>query len=682
MGNTRSIAAAHDPLVHPGTRRTNALFPRPYYLLPITCCLLLAGLAFVAAGPRALAADAGLPVDKEAGLIRIIQSNVPPQDKAVPCKELAIYGTAKAVPALAALLTDKDLSSWARIALEAIPDQAADEALRQAIGKLKGRLLVGVVNSIGVRACAKAAGDLAGLLKNSDEEVASAAAAALGRIGTAQAAKALEPCLAGGPVGVRSAAAEGCVLCAEKFLAAGRADEAIRLYDTVRKADVPAQRILEATRGAVLARKDAGAPMLAELLRSKDRAQFALGLRLARELPGQAATDVIGAELASATADRQGAILQALASRENVKATPAVLEAAKSGKGRVRVVALGILQNMGDVSCVPVLLDAAVDDDAEVSQAARLTLARLSGQAVSADIAARLEKADGKVLLVLVDLAAQRQIPEALPAMVRLAGGTDAPARAAALGAIAVMGTDKQIPDILKLVQKAQSQDERAGAEKALTALAGRAGAACVAQLKPLMQSQAGELKVVGLHAMIAAGGPVALAAVKAAIDDQEEAVQDEAVRTLSTWPNKWPQDEAAADMLLALAKAAKKVPHQVLAMRGYLQYLQSAKKLTDAQRLAKASEALQLAARPQEKWLVIAVLAAVNSNASIEMLTKLASEPDTAQEACLAIVNLAGGRGAKKLDKGVLKKALATAVEKTNSDGVKQKANAALKAL
>ena len=642
--------------------------------------LLLIGLVFAASGHRALAA--GASADKEAGLIQIIKSDAPPQDKAIPCKELAIYGTAKAVPALAALLPDKDLSSWARTALEAIPDQAADEALRQAIGKLKGRLLIGVVNSIGVRAYAKATDDLAGLLKNSYEEVASAAAAALGRIGTAQAAKALEPCLAGGPEAVRSAAAEGLVRCAEKALAAGQAAEATRLYDTVRKADVPVQRIIEATRGAVLARKDAGAPMLTELLRSKDRAMFGLGLRLARELPGQAATDAISAEFTSAAPDRQGAILLALASRGNLKATPAVIEAAKSGKGQVRVVALGILQNSGDVSCVPVLLDAAVDDDAEVSQTARLTLARLPGQAVSADIVARLEKAEGKVLLVLLDLAGQRQIPEALPAMVRLAGGTDAAARAAALGAIAAMGTDRQIPDMLKLVQSAQNPDDRAGAEKALTALSGRAGAACISQIKPLMQGPSGELRIVGLHAMIAAGGPDALAAVKAAIDDKDEAVQDEAVRTLSTWPNKWPEDQAAADMLLALAKAAKKVPHQVLAMRGYLQYLQSSKKLSDAQRLAKASEALRLAARPEEKRLVIAVLAVVISNGSIEMLTKLASEPETAQEACLAIVNLADDRGAKKLDQALLKKALNTAIEKTKSDGAKKKARAALKGL
>lgn len=653
---------------------------RRYYVLPATFCLLIAGLVFAVVGASALAADAG--ADKEAGLIQIIQSNVPPQDKAIPCKELAIYGTAKAVPALAALLPDKDLSSWARTALEAIPGEASDEALRQAIGKLKGGLLIGVVNSIGVRAYAKATDDLAGLLKNADEEVASAAAAALGRIGTAQAAKAVEPCLAGGPVSVRSAAAEGLVMCAEKLLAAGQADEAIRLYDAVRKADVPAQRILEATRGAVLARKDAGVPMLLELLRAKDRAMFGLGLRLARELPGQAATEAISAEFTSASPDRQGAILLALASRGNLKATPAVIEAAKSGKGQLRIVALGILQNSGDVSCVPVLLDAAVDDDANVSQTARLTLARLPGQAVSADIIARMDKAQGKVLLVLVDLAGQRQIPEALPTMVRLAGGTDAPVRAAALGAVAAMGTDKQIPDMLKLVQAAQNPEDRAGAEKALTALCGRTGAACVSQIKPLMQSPSGELRIVGLHAMIAAGGPDALATIKAAIDDKDEAVQDEAVRTLSTWPNKWPQDADAADMLLALAKSAKKVPHQVLAMRGYLQYLQSAKKLSDAQRLAKASEALQLAARPEEKRLVIAVLSGIVSNGSVEMLTKLGSEPQTAQEACLAIVNIAADRGANKLDKAVLKKALETAVEKTKSDGVKKKARAALKGL
>ena len=75
----------------------------------------------------------------------------PPQDKAVPCKLLAVYGTKEAVPALAPLLLDKDLSSWARIALEAISDPPRMRLCGGALTKAQGRLLVGVINSIGVR---------------------------------------------------------------------------------------------------------------------------------------------------------------------------------------------------------------------------------------------------------------------------------------------------------------------------------------------------------------------------------------------------------------------------------------------------------------------------------------------------------------------------------------------------
>jgi len=642
------------------------------------CAAVTAGLILAALGARAFAAGA----DKEADLIRIIKSDAPPQDKAVPCKQLAIYGTAKAVPALAPLLTDPNLASWARIALEAIPGQASDEALRRAIGKLKGRLLIGVVNSLGVRAYAKATDDLTALLDGADEQVASAAAEALGRIGTAKAATALGPFLDAKSEVLRSSAAEGCILCAEKFLAAGQADEAVKLYDTVRKAGVPRQRIIEATRGAILARKAGGVVMLVELLRSKDRAMYGLGLRVARELAGPEATDAIVAELKSASPDRQGPLLLALAARGDPKALPAVLDAAKASQGKFRVTAIGLLQKMGNVSCVPVLLDAAVDDDAQVAKVAKLTLARLSGPGVSQDIVARLGKSSGKVRLVLIELAGQRQLADALPIVVKLAGEPDPAASAAALTAISIMGTGKQIPDLVKLVGSAKTADQQTGAAKTLTALCARAGAACAAELRPLTRSKAPELRVVGLHAMIAAGGPAALVAVEAAIKDKDQAVQDEAVRTLSTWPNKWPADDAVAQPLLTLAKSAKKLSHRVLAMRGYLQYIQVSKKLSGAQRLAKVKQALSLASRPEEKKLAIAVLATINSTASLETLTALTAEPAVAQEACLAIVKLAGDRGAKNLNKATLKKALETVLEKSRSDQAKKSARAKLKGL
>ena len=93
------------------------------------------------------------------------------------------------------------------------------------------------------------------------QQVASAAAVALGSIGSDTAITALRQALASATPAVRSAIAEGGILCAERLLAEGKNDAAAEIYDEVRKADVPKQRILEATRGAILARGEQGIPL-------------------------------------------------------------------------------------------------------------------------------------------------------------------------------------------------------------------------------------------------------------------------------------------------------------------------------------------------------------------------------------------------------------------------------------
>src|SRR6266404_1262243 len=111
---------------------------------------LFAGVGiFLSALANGLAAEVASSAQaKEGELLSLLRSDTAPQDKAIACKQLAVYGTEKAVPVLAPLLSDERLASWARIPLEAIPGPAADEVLRQAMGKLKGRLLIGTINSI------------------------------------------------------------------------------------------------------------------------------------------------------------------------------------------------------------------------------------------------------------------------------------------------------------------------------------------------------------------------------------------------------------------------------------------------------------------------------------------------------------------------------------------------------
>ncbi len=278
----------------------------------VTCCIALAAAAVVTAAMPARAAT-----ENERALIAILQSDAPKKDKAITCKKLAVFGSQQAVPALAALLPDKELTSWARIALEAIPGPAADKALREALGKVQGRVLIGVINSIGVRRDANAVDDLKSQLHNNNAQVAAAAALALGRIGNPPATRVLAQSLASAPGDVRSAVAEGCVLCAERLLADGKAKAAVRLYDKVRQADVPKQRVVEATRGAILARQPAGIELLAEQLKSTDKVMFALGLTTARELPGRKVTKALAAELDKASPHRQAMLLLSLADRSD-----------------------------------------------------------------------------------------------------------------------------------------------------------------------------------------------------------------------------------------------------------------------------------------------------------------------------------------------------------------------------
>lgn len=102
--------------------------------------------------------------------------------KAKACQRLAVVGEPSSVPALAELLDDPRLAHYARTALEPMPTGAADQALREAVGRLNGGLLVGVINSIGIRRDPSALAGLAQLRQSDDQAVRDAATAAINRI--------------------------------------------------------------------------------------------------------------------------------------------------------------------------------------------------------------------------------------------------------------------------------------------------------------------------------------------------------------------------------------------------------------------------------------------------------------------------------------------------------------------
>lgn len=608
-----------------------------------TRAVALLAAATVLAGASAVAQDNPIATAKEADLLKVLRSDAPAADKAISCKLLAIHGSSAAVPDLAQLLPDPQLSSWARIALEAIPGPEADEALRKAAESLDGLLLVGTINSIGFRRDAEAVGALTERLQDKDAQVASAAAVALGHIGNAAATKSLRDALAAAPDSVRSAIAEALVLCAEMLHADGKSAEAVAIYDQVREADVPKQRVIEATRGAILTRGDDGIPLLIEQLRSDDKSMFRLALTTVRELPGGAVDKALADELSRAAPERAALILRAMADRPATVVLTAVLSAAEKGPKPVQLSAVEALASVGDESCVATLLAIAVDDDEELAAAAKEALSGLSGEKVDAQIAVLLPQSKGKAYPLLIELVGRRRI-DAVPELLNALDNSDTAVRSAALAALGETVSLKRLPVLVEQAVSPKHADDAAAAEQALKAASVRMPDrdACAAELAKALASAPAVKKVLLLEILGEVGGATALDTLAKAANSDDPALQDNASRLLGRWNGL-----DAAPVLLDLAKNAPEARYQVRALRGYIGLARKFD-MTDQQRAAMCQKALDASQQSAEQKLVLDVLALHPSAEGLALAIKTIQTPavkDDATQATLVIAQKLNGK-------------------------------------
>ncbi len=603
-----------------------------------THVVLLAALVVVAAIPTWAGEEPKASPENEAKQLAVLRSDAPAAEKAVACKHLAIDGSSTAVPDLTPLLHDAQLASWARIALEAIPGPEADEALRTAADSLQGKLLVGTINSIGVRQDVGAVDRLIARLQDADPDVASAAAVALGHIANPAAVQALRAALATDAMEVRSAVAEGCVLCAERLQADGQSAEAAEIYDEVRKAEVPKQRVLEATRGAILARKQDGLPLLLEQLRSPDKGLFQLALSTAREFPGSEVDKALPGELANTTPQRAALIIQAMADRPESVDLSAVMRAASEGPNEIRVAAIGALGRVGDDSCLAALLETALEADADLAQAAKATLAVLPGGNVDAQIVSLLPTAEGKRYPLLIELVGQRRI-DATSALIKALDHSDDVVRAAALTALGETVADNELSVLVSQVVAPKHSNDAAVAEQALKAASIRMPdrEACAAELAAALEhTSAVPTKGSLLEILAAVAGTKALEVVDAAAKSSDPRLQDISSRLLGEW-----MTEDAAPVLLDLAKTAPEDKIRTRALRGYIRIARQFD-LPIKQRAEMCRNAFEAAHETAEKKLVLEVLKRHPSTETLDLAIKAMTVEDLKEEAAVGTLAIA----------------------------------------
>ena len=187
-------------------------------------------------------------IEKE--LVKLLDSDASLACKQFVCKKLWTIGTEASLPALAKLLESENnhLAEAACYALSSNPSPMVDAVLPGALDRAKGNALIDLTNLLGERRSAESAEAIARLTGNKDGAVAEAAIAALGKIASEPAVRALADLRRSDDPKRRDWANHASLQCAYELEKRGNRAAAAKIYEQLAVSGEP----LPVRRGASL----------------------------------------------------------------------------------------------------------------------------------------------------------------------------------------------------------------------------------------------------------------------------------------------------------------------------------------------------------------------------------------------------------------------------------------------
>ena len=575
----------------------------------------------------------------EAKLLPILQAPETTKDaKRFICRWLTVVGSAECVAAVAPLLTDDDLSHPARMALEPMTDPAAGAALRAALPKAKGKVLVGIISSLGIRRDGQAVGALSGLIRDADPLVAGTALAALGEIGPA-AAQVLNT--AAVPETLARTLARARIAAAGYLAQSGAGPQAAEMFKNLMSPQHPQAIRIAALKGQIGALPQADATtLILEMLQGEDAAMRSATISAYTSSSDLALKNTVAAKLPSMKPAGQLILLGVLADQPDVAARAPVLEVlAAGGEDNLRCAALECLVRHGEAADVPRIAALANDKSAAVADAARRTLQRLGKPGTDDALVRLIESPDASLRAVTLATLANRRVESALPTLVRLLSGSDAALATEAAKALGVMGKSDQLADLAKILATTENAALRSATEEAVKSVCRRTpdkSAAAAVLVASLNQAPATPARVSLLQTLIYTGGESALNTVLKAMQDNQPEVRAAATKALIAWP-----EAAAGAPLLALARNATDPNQAIVVLRDGCLRLADSDELSLSHRLDILRGVLDVAQRPEEKRRAISTLAEMPSLGAMQLLQGAVKDPALQNDAVKAAAKL-----------------------------------------
>ena len=596
-------------------------------------------LGIVGAGTLYGEQNASEKAEKEQEFIAVLQSNASLHEKARACQQLALIGSRNAVSILASLLGHETMCDYARFGLEPIKDPAVDDALRDALGRLEGRQLIGVVNSIGVRRDAKAVGGLQRLVRNPDRGAVSEALMSLGMIASNDAIDTIREALEDDSAVLRSAAADAALTGAERLVDRSKRKGAETLLDIVRESDVPGHIRVAATYNAIIIRGSSGLPLLLEQLKNDNPALVAVALRAARELPGPKVTRTLAGLLPELPPKTQVLLIKVMVDRQDTGVIESIQALVASDSPEVRAESLRAFGRIGDASTAPVLLTTACSDSEE-APLALASLRMLKDEGVDEAIIAHLKETPVHARAKLIDVLSDRNATVARDAIFAEAQSPDRTVRAAAFRAIAKLAGPEDMDRAVNLLRSLEGSAGRKDAERAVISIASKIAEKSTRTdtiITAFKQETKTEARCSLLRVMAASADDKSFTVIQSSLGDENEQVKDAAVRAIAAWPAS-----EALETVLGIFKSTDNQTHRVLALRGYVRLLRQDKQIATEKKAAILGEIIEQVDTATEKKNILSSLALIKHPSALTIAEQYLSNPQVRDEAVLATIQIA----------------------------------------
>jgi HEAT repeat protein len=562
--------------------------------------------------------------------------------------QLERIGGGESVPPLARLMEAEDpiLRDYARRALEKNPDASATEALLKALPNAKEPVWrIGLMSSLAVRRAESATGPVSQALADPDAKVAAAAAATLGRIGGAQAVKALRAVLDRPAGPVTTGAAEALIAIAQDR--AGRRDAAGAgelFWMVCQKATQPASGLPASIRpaaitGLILCNSDKGMSQIEAWIRDADPKVRGAVVQASRNAPSKAAAQTLARLLPSLPPDAQVQVLALIGDQRDTASCDRAKELLASSDEGVCLAAVDALTKLGTETAATALLKTAAGRSGAVQKAAQAGLGGLQGARVEEIIKVQAASGDVKLRVAAITALGQRHTAGTNKALLGYAAEQEDKIVAASFQALVEVVDANDLSALVDLVAKTKAGREQ-GTSAVRAALSKATDRDAAAQMVIDRASKADvQARSSLLTCLSKVGGQTAFKALVEASQSSEAALREAGIRTLGDWP-----DFEAAQPLLTIARNPQTALNEyVLATRGVLNLVTTIKTAPVEEREAMCLAAFDSARRNEEKRLAVAAMAQVPTAKVVERLLGLAQEGELKTEAGLAALNVAG---------------------------------------